>query len=301
MGIKPRCNNYLKDYVDPVDPTASLEQANKNEIAKKGGLLSSEDLAALARYGLPQHLREAKWSVLYSLPRDGASFHAFIDKVKRDHKTILAIKTERGIVIGGYAEEPWHVSSSFFGTGNSFLFSIRNVMDPLQQDESDCWGTPKAVVSIEESGYCGPCGSSDSQEEMSAYEMIVSGILGCAMDRTDSSKLLSMHCCLGSDWYGTTGQKNSPNTTMDTTAPKPVKEVRIYDWTGNNRYFQFCNGSAQRVAFGGGGPKSNFGLCIDKEFISGSSGTCDTFRNAPLAVDPVFQIMDMEVYGISSY
>lgn len=76
--------------------------------------------------------------------------------------------------------------------------------------------------------------------------------------------------------------------------------LNIFKWTGKNRYFQLCSVSEERLAFGGGGIDGNFGLCVERDFVSGSSGYCDTFGNEPLAREPTFFIEDMEVYGISS-
>jgi hypothetical protein len=274
----------------------SAEKSKVGHVGRRS-LLTPDDFEVLARHGLPQHLKDAKWKVLYSLPRDGASFHVLLDKVHSVQKTVIAIKTERGIVLGGYAEEPWHNSASFFGTGNSFLYTIRNPADPRQQDESDSWGAPGATISVEESSGCGSDTTRDSNDETKAYEIIISGILGCAMDRpSGSSKLLSLHCCLGDQWCKPVSEQvlDDADATMSTSTPnaKVAKQVRIYDWTSNNRFFQFCNTASERIAFGGG-RSSSFGLCIEKDFDQGSSERCDTFRNAPLAVDPVFQIVDM--------
>ena len=81
--------------------------------------------------------------------------------------------------------------------------------------------------------------------------------------------------------------------------------MQVYKWTQKNRFGALCDRSKQRIAFGGGGEASQFGLCIDSNFTRGTSATCPTFDNPPLVTgdkdikkdDDVFEILDMEVYG----
>ena len=85
-----------------------------------------------------------------------------------------------------------------------------------------------------------------------------------------------------------------------TRAARNHQVLKVFKWTGKNRYFQLCSVSNQRLAFGGGGLDGNFGLCVEGDFVCGSSGYCETYGNEPLAPEPTFFIKDMEVYGISS-
>jgi len=73
--------------------------------------------------------------------------------------------------------------------------------------------------------------------------------------------------------------------------------VAIYPWTGSNNYTQFCDVTRQMFAMGGGGTDGTFGLCVEDCFWKGSTGSCDTFKNAPLARQAQFEIVDFEVYG----
>jgi TLD len=74
-------------------------------------------------------------------------------------------------------------------------------------------------------------------------------------------------------------------------------EVRVYKWTGSNRYIQFIDHKHSMLAFGGGGDEGAFGLCIENDFQRGSTGTCSTFENEPLCDDENFGIVDVECYG----
>ncbi|KAI2504703.1 hypothetical protein MHU86_9720 [Fragilaria crotonensis] len=78
------------------------------------------------------------------------------------------------------------------------------------------------------------------------------------------------------------------------------QEVRVFKWTGANRYTQYLDYKNSMLAFGGGGDVGAFGLCIEKDFQRGSSGNCATFDNEPLCDDENFEIVDVECYGFLS-
>jgi hypothetical protein len=50
------------------------------------------------------------------------------------------------------------------------------------------------------------------------------------------------------------------------------------------------------IAIGGGDGK--FGLWLNSEFDKGYSNTCPTFANESLALEPEFQCMEMEIWGL---
>ena len=50
------------------------------------------------------------------------------------------------------------------------------------------------------------------------------------------------------------------------------------------------------MAFGGGGADGAFGLCVEEDFQTGSTGPCDTFDNEPLCDQETFEIVDVEFW-----
>ena len=74
-----------------------------------------------------------------------------------------------------------------------------------------------------------------------------------------------------------------------------VGEVKVYKWTGCNRYIQYLDSQKKLLAFGGGG--GAFGLCVEHDFQRGSTGRCETFGNDLLCSEENFDIVDVEVYG----
>jgi TLD len=86
-----------------------------------------------------------------------------------------------------------------------------------------------------------------------------------------------------------------PNTPLDQ-VENPNNLLNVYPWSGKNRYIQVCDTSNKMLAFGGGGSDGAFGLCIQEDFQTGSTGTCDTFDNAPLCDESPFNVVDMEIW-----
>ena len=75
------------------------------------------------------------------------------------------------------------------------------------------------------------------------------------------------------------------------------KKIKVFRWSGANRYIQLCDISRKMIAFGGGGRDGAFGLCVEEDFLKGSTGSCDTFNNEPLCDQENFEIMDLEFWG----
>ena len=155
--------------------------------------------------GLPLLHTFHKWDRLFSILRDGSSFHTFLANVKKSRKTLAVIETNEGKVFGFYAGETWKNrvgSAAFYGNGESFLWKL---------DE--------------------------------------------------------------------------------------VGNVVVYKWTGGNSFFQLCDATKGQIAMGGGGG-GEFGVCVDDDFMRGTSGACGTFGNeGPLSDEPCFDVINFEVYG----
>jgi hypothetical protein len=74
-------------------------------------------------------------------------------------------------------------------------------------------------------------------------------------------------------------------------------QIVAFKWTGANRYVQLCDPNKKLIAMGGGGITGSFGLCLEDDFSVGSSGSCETFGNEPLASQDHFDVLDLEVWG----
>jgi hypothetical protein len=74
------------------------------------------------------------------------------------------------------------------------------------------------------------------------------------------------------------------------------QEVIPYRWTGRNRFIQHLDVEKSLIGMGGGSTGS-FGLCIEKDFLRGSTETCETFDNEPLCSDSLFDVRAVDVYA----
>ena len=75
---------------------------------------------------LPFSLTGENFWLKYSLVRDGASMHTFLKHVRNAKWSILALETMDGEVFGAFTSECWRKNWNFFGTGDSFLWRMRN-------------------------------------------------------------------------------------------------------------------------------------------------------------------------------
>lgn len=75
---------------------------------------------------LPYVHRDAKFNLIFSTRLHGTSLNTLYRLCKGHSTTILVVKDSTGCIFGGFSTEPWNsVSSTFFGSGESFLFSYK--------------------------------------------------------------------------------------------------------------------------------------------------------------------------------
>mmetsp|Transcript_2879 Transcript_2879/g.4197 ORF Transcript_2879/g.4197 Transcript_2879/m.4197 type:complete len:1291 (-) Transcript_2879:196-4068(-) len=74
---------------------------------------------------LPFAKSEDNFWMKYSMARDGASLHTLLQHIRGATHTILAIETVDGEVMGSFTSAPWRKNWNYFGTGESFLWRMR--------------------------------------------------------------------------------------------------------------------------------------------------------------------------------
>nr|CCA15585.1 phosphatidylinositol4phosphate5kinase (PiPIPKD2) putative [Albugo laibachii Nc14] len=72
---------------------------------------------------LPYRFRGYNWQLLYSTARHGSSLHTLLARVSKVCPTILIIKTVKGDVLGGFAPTCWENFNTYYGIGESFVFT----------------------------------------------------------------------------------------------------------------------------------------------------------------------------------
>lgn len=97
-------------------------------------ILSQSLMQEIGTRGLPPSVRGMVWKRLYSINRDGDAFLIFLDKVRDAQKTLMVVRTDCGCIFGGFADCTWEKQKksnqrNYFGTGQSFLFSVKETDD----------------------------------------------------------------------------------------------------------------------------------------------------------------------------
>lgn len=84
----------------------------------------TNDFAKQLRPKLPRILHIDSMVLLYSLTQNGSDFTTFYLNMKNTEYAVVLIETISGEIIGGFASSTWKVSSTYYGTGESFIFKI---------------------------------------------------------------------------------------------------------------------------------------------------------------------------------
>mmetsp|Transcript_264 Transcript_264/g.301 ORF Transcript_264/g.301 Transcript_264/m.301 type:complete len:438 (+) Transcript_264:242-1555(+) len=90
-------------------------------------ILTSSIMKAL-RPHLPLCIQEYNFWLKYSMIRDGANIGTLLQKVKSSKRTILAIETMEGDVIGAFTSAPWCTNGSrgYFGSCEAFVWHTKD-------------------------------------------------------------------------------------------------------------------------------------------------------------------------------
>ncbi|XP_031422263.1 TLD domain-containing protein 2-like isoform X2 [Clupea harengus] len=87
-------------------------------------LLRIDHIQQISRH-FPSALTVCTWSLVYSTHSHGSSLRTlYRNMAKWDCCTLIVIRDNHGQVFGAFCSSPLKVSSSFYGTGQGFLFSL---------------------------------------------------------------------------------------------------------------------------------------------------------------------------------
>lgn len=99
--------------------------------------------------GLPSRLRLRDWHMAYSSKRDGISLRSLYRAAQKEAKknfcteSLLFVRDTLGNAFGAFTTEPWRVHNRYYGTGESFVFTI---------DSDDC-ETSETTFSVTKHGW----------------------------------------------------------------------------------------------------------------------------------------------------
>ena len=83
------------------------------------------NMAKALRVHLPETIQIQSFKLVYSLYNHGTELATFFKNARGSDYTLLLIETINGSVFGGFCSREWKPTGSYFGTGESFIFSIR--------------------------------------------------------------------------------------------------------------------------------------------------------------------------------
>lgn len=75
---------------------------------------------------LPYAVADDNFWLKFSLVRDGDTLGSLLQKVRASRHTILGVETKDGFVFGAFCSTPWRIQRTWFGTGESFLWRLKN-------------------------------------------------------------------------------------------------------------------------------------------------------------------------------
>ena len=66
------------------------------------------------------------WNLVYRLSEHGASSSEFHARSDGQGQSVVLVKMDNGVLIGGYNSLSWNSDGAYFGNAESFLFSLTN-------------------------------------------------------------------------------------------------------------------------------------------------------------------------------
>jgi hypothetical protein len=88
---------------------------------------------------LPYQVTESNFWLKFSLVRDGASLATLLATIRASTYTFIGVETTHGEVFGSFTGTAWRSGSTWFGNGESFLWSLKKsrLASAKQSDEGD--------------------------------------------------------------------------------------------------------------------------------------------------------------------
>jgi hypothetical protein len=221
-------------------------------------ILDAPRMNQIARYVLPQGIAACRWKRVYSLARDGDSFESCLHLIRKEQRSLMVIRTADDRVFGAYADSPWRAAHcNYYGSAQARLWTF--VPDTMANE-------------------------AHLQHQSHYQHQPHHDSATIATNLPEPSNKVQL------DSSANTSPTDAPLDTMQ-------QKIKVYKWTGINRYIQYCDITHRILAFGGGGESGSFGLCVEKDFQTGSTGPCATFGNEPLCDQEHFKIVDLEIWG----
>ncbi|KAL7620040.1 oxidation resistance protein 1 [Parahypoxylon ruwenzoriense] len=215
---------------------------------------------------LPERLKIAdNWKLVYSLYQDGSSL-ATLYKLCDEYRGrrvgfVLVVRDGKDGTFGAYLTEAPHPASSYYGTGECFLWRA-SMHAPLP-----------------------PPPSADTSNINFRTTTIVSPKADRSYPPSSAPNGTRNHLTPGT---------TDPATNRLAQAPAQSLRFQNFAYTGANDYCIFCETKFLSV---GGGQGGTFGLWLNDSLSRGHSAPCDTFLNQPLSEEgEKFDVLGVEMW-----
>ena len=86
-------------------------------------ILDKNALIYINNYNLPKHLT-SEWRLLFCNSLFGDSFSQLVGHIVNKGPSLIVVKDKDGFIFGGFASQGWELNPKFYGSDDSFLFTI---------------------------------------------------------------------------------------------------------------------------------------------------------------------------------
>ncbi|KAL8706208.1 MAG: hypothetical protein Q9201_000714 [Fulgogasparrea decipioides] len=254
--------------------------------ATPSSIILTRALAEEIRLLVPPRLQLSEsWSLVYSLENDGVSLTTLYNKcarpsIAKGSSFVLVVKDAAGGVFGAYLTDPPHPSSSYYGTGECFLWRssilpsssslLSSLPPPPSAPESDSLGRSTTIAS--------PGSGKPSHPSL-------------LLSPSPSTSLSAQN-----PQNGRIASPGSTSGTGGTTTPVDLRiRFKAFPYSGINDYLIFCEQGFLSV----GGGDGKYGLWLDGVLERGISASCMTFGNEGLSEEgEKFECVGVEVWCV---
>ncbi|KAI1190384.1 hypothetical protein F5B17DRAFT_87176 [Nemania serpens] len=237
--------------------------------------LLSRGVAEEIRTFLPERLKIMDdWRLVYSLYQNGSSLATLYQLCEKYRGVragfVLVVRDGRDGIFGAYLTEAPHPASSYYGTGECFLWraSLHASLPP--PPSADTTDLNYRVTTI----------SSHTPAHKSTS--------------TNGTSSSSSHPHLTPDPLDPITNRRVPSPIPSTQSVR----FQAFAYTGANDYCMFCETKFLSV---GGGHGGTFGLWLNDGLSRGHSAECDTFLNQPLSDEgEKFDVFGVELWVVGA-
>jgi len=255
-----------------------------NDYHHKSSHVLSPSLMDALRSHLPSSIKESNFWLKYSMIRDGANIRTLLQKVKSSKRTLLAIETMEGDIIGSFTSAPWCKtieSRGYFGSGEAFVWRTDN----KEHSSSSC-ATTHTTSSAKEK-------EDDDEEQKSIVEVFHWSGKNCNIQALVNE---NRQLIIGG---GVTDNDNYSSMLSSINSSNHSEDNEDEDEDGGCSIIinsDMLNGSSSECATFSSPP-----LIVSKPTSSTMSTTTSTTMTTSTSTSNEFQIVNMEVWSFTPF